>query len=72
MTTIQAVLFGVMLAWTPSLFLLAVLLWREGIGSNIDLEFDDQPPYPKPSSRVQPPIDMTTAAKKGHFNHRSA
>jgi hypothetical protein len=32
MTTIQAVLFGVMLALTPSLLVLAFLLWREGIG----------------------------------------
>jgi hypothetical protein len=49
MTTIQAVLFGVMLALTPSLVLLAFLLWREGIGVRevgADLEVDDQPPYP--------------------------
>jgi len=49
MTTIQAVFFGVMLAWTPSLDLLAFLLWREGIGvreAGTDLEFNDQPPYP--------------------------
>jgi hypothetical protein len=32
MTTIQAVVLGVMLAWTPSLLVLAFLLWREGIG----------------------------------------
>jgi hypothetical protein len=47
MTTIQAVFLGVMLAWTPSLVLLAFLLWREGMGLNRDLEFDDQPPYAK-------------------------
>jgi len=44
MTTIQAVLFGVMLALTPSLVLLAFLLWREGIGvreAGADLEIDD-------------------------------
>jgi hypothetical protein len=49
MTTIQAVFLGVMLALTPSLVLLAFLLWREGIGVRevgADLEFDDQPPYP--------------------------
>jgi hypothetical protein len=32
MTTIQAVMLGVMLALTPSLVLLAFLIWREGIG----------------------------------------
>ena len=29
MSTLQAVLFGMMLSWTPSVVLLAVLLWRE-------------------------------------------
>jgi hypothetical protein len=32
MTTIQAVFLGVMLALTPSMLVLAFLLWREGIG----------------------------------------
>jgi hypothetical protein len=32
MTTIQAVFFGVILALTPSIVVLAFLLWREGIG----------------------------------------
>jgi hypothetical protein len=32
MTTIQAVFFGMMLALTPSMLVLAFLLWREGIG----------------------------------------
>ncbi len=32
MTTLQAVFLGMMLAWTPSVVLLAFLLWREGIG----------------------------------------
>jgi hypothetical protein len=27
MTTLQAVAFGAMLAWTPSLIIVAVLLW---------------------------------------------
>jgi hypothetical protein len=48
MTTIQAVVFGVMLALTPSLVLLAFLLWREGIGLRSNSEFDGRPPYPKP------------------------
>jgi hypothetical protein len=30
MTTLQAVFLGMMLAWTPSLALLAFLLWQEG------------------------------------------
>jgi hypothetical protein len=49
MTTIQAVFFWVMLALTPSLVLLAFLLWLEGIGVRevgADLKIDDQPPYP--------------------------
>ena len=48
MTTIQAVLLGIMLALTPSLVVLAFLLWRDEIGlpqANSDLE--DQPPYPR-------------------------
>ena len=53
MTTIQAVILGGMITLTPSLVLLAFLIWREGIGlsdggkrnrSN-HLEIDDQPPY---------------------------
>jgi hypothetical protein len=28
MTTIEAVIFGMMLSWTPSLLLLAYFLWR--------------------------------------------
>jgi hypothetical protein len=32
MTTIHAVFFGIMLALTPSIIVLAFLLWREGIG----------------------------------------
>lgn len=36
MPTIQAVMFGVLLALTPSLVLLAILLWRERVGFGID------------------------------------
>jgi hypothetical protein len=32
MTTIQAVMLGAMLWMTPSLVLLAFLIWREGLG----------------------------------------
>ena len=38
MTTIQAVFFGIMLALTPSIVVLAFLLWREGIGIAKDEE----------------------------------
>jgi len=31
MTTLQAVFLGMMLSWTPSVVLLAFLLWRDGI-----------------------------------------
>jgi hypothetical protein len=31
MSTLQAILFGMMLSWTPSVVLLAWLLWKEGI-----------------------------------------
>jgi hypothetical protein len=37
-TTIQAVGFGIMLALTPSIVVLAFLLWREGIGIAEDEE----------------------------------
>jgi hypothetical protein len=32
MTTLQAILLGMMLSWTPSVVLLAFLLWQDGIG----------------------------------------
>jgi hypothetical protein len=32
MTTVRAVMLGVMLALTPSFALLAILIWRHGIG----------------------------------------
>ncbi len=38
MTTIQAIVFGIMLALTPSIVVLAFLLWREGIGIAEDEE----------------------------------
>ena len=36
MTTIQAVFLGIMLALTPSMLVLAFLLWRERIGIDSD------------------------------------
>jgi hypothetical protein len=38
MTTIQAVIFGMMLVLTSSLVLLALFIWREGIGLSVDDE----------------------------------
>jgi len=32
MTTLQAILLGMMISWTPGLALLAFLLWQDGIG----------------------------------------
>jgi hypothetical protein len=43
MTTIQAFFFGVMVAWTPSVVLLAFFLWRDGIGVRNTSEYGDQP-----------------------------
>jgi hypothetical protein len=34
MTTLQAILLGMMLSWTPGLALLAFLIWQDGIGLN--------------------------------------
>jgi hypothetical protein len=31
MTTLQAIFLGMMLSWTPSVALLAFLLWQDGI-----------------------------------------
>ena len=31
MTTLQAILLGMMLSWTPSVVLMAFLLWQDGI-----------------------------------------
>jgi hypothetical protein len=44
MTTLQAVFLGVILSWTPSIALLAFLLWREGIGLD-DRETEWRPRY---------------------------
>ena len=38
MTVIQAIFLGIMLAWTPTLFLLAYLLWREETRRSADIE----------------------------------
>jgi hypothetical protein len=44
MPTIQAIMFGVLLALTPSLVLLAILLWRERVGFGIDEGTYRRPP----------------------------
>ena len=51
MTTLQAVFLGMMLSWTPSVVLLAFLLWRDGIGLK---EGGDRPhdTYPAPETIV--------------------
>jgi hypothetical protein len=55
MATAQAAIFWIMLALTPSMILVGVLLMRTGVHQDSDLEdlnssqkleFDDQPPYP--------------------------
>jgi hypothetical protein len=55
MATIQAAIFWIMLALTPSMILVGVLLMRarlnqdsdlEDLNSSQKLEFDNQPPYP--------------------------
>jgi hypothetical protein len=60
MTTIQAIFLGMMLAWTPSLILLAYLLWREEASHSADreaqlrslfLEFDDANPADTTATR---------------------
>lgn len=40
MTTAQAIFFGIMIAWTPSLIVLLILLWRARIVP------DREPPAP--------------------------
>jgi hypothetical protein len=59
MATLQAIVFGIMLALTPSMVLVAFLLLRDrtrpgdeenteflDVCSSEKLKFDDQPPYP--------------------------
>ena len=46
MSSFHAFLLGIMAALTPSLILLAVLLWREDIGL---ADGDEEGAYPKPS-----------------------
>ena len=55
MTTIQAIFFGLMLAWTPCLIFFACFLWREEarraaardaqLRSLFSAHGNDQPPY---------------------------
>jgi hypothetical protein len=44
MLTIQAIVFGALLALTPSLALLGFLLWRERVGFRIDEGAYRRPP----------------------------
>jgi hypothetical protein len=36
MSTVQAIILGMVLAWTPIIILLAFLIWREGNGLGAD------------------------------------
>jgi hypothetical protein len=42
MTTMQAIFLGMMLSWTPSIVLLAWLLWRDDVGLDRNLTGDFQ------------------------------
>jgi hypothetical protein len=54
MSTLQAVIFGMMLSWTPSIVLLAFLLWRERIGLPEDLNSKSKSPakFKSPRGRI--------------------
>jgi hypothetical protein len=57
MTTIQAVFLGIMLAMTPSIVVLAFLLWREGIGIAEDEAARSRDLYASQAHRDnQPPL----------------
>jgi hypothetical protein len=73
-----------MLVWIPSLILLAHLLWREGVGRRTDrgdrlrhlflslgLEFEDQPPIPKPNSQIQLTAENTPTVAFLRYLHKS-
>ena len=72
MTTIKVIFFGMMLAWMPSLILLAYLLWREGVGHRTDrgdrlrslflshgLEFGINHLIPTLNNQIQPSAENT-------------
>jgi hypothetical protein len=67
MTSVEAVLLGVMLALTPSMVLLALLLCRDGISSRVESKLDRQPPYASPNSPIQLTIEMTAVARNVAF-----
>jgi hypothetical protein len=61
MTTIQAVVFGIMLALTPSIVVLAFLLWREGIGIAEGDEARSRDLYSSQVAHIEP------LSQPGHF-----
>jgi hypothetical protein len=56
MSTLQAVIFGMMLSWTPSIVLLAFLLWRERIGLPEDLNSKSKSPAKIQVAARKPPV----------------
>ncbi len=55
MSTLQAVIFGIMLSWTPSIVLPAFLLRRERIGLPEDLNSKSKSPAKFKSPRESHP-----------------
>jgi hypothetical protein len=51
MSTLQAVMLGMMLSWTPSLLLFAYLIWRAPLiePSNLDQATDMKPAIARPN-----------------------
>jgi Protein of unknown function (DUF2852) len=49
MTTIQAIVFGMMLVWTPTLVLVAYLFWAKRIGVDDDQEWRERTDPPSSS-----------------------
>jgi hypothetical protein len=56
MSTLQAVIFGMMLSWTPSIVLLAFLLWRERIGLPEEPELEIEIPGKIQVAARKPPV----------------
>jgi hypothetical protein len=56
MSTLQAVIFGMMLSWTTSIVLLAFLLWRERIWSSRGPELEIEIPGKIQVAARKPPV----------------
>ena len=61
MTTIEAVIFGMMLSWTPCVLLMAYLLWRApleaGLGQQLQRNPSDEPQPAEGSHRDRQQIN---------------